>query len=114
MTDHRTAALAVALHNRQHHTHPSPCASCEIDAAAILAALPADWCGHDRVIEAYKRAIRDLGSSPDAQANIAVQLLQAEIARLRSILALHNKTPTGRTRKCLPGCIACAALEEKP
>jgi hypothetical protein len=54
-------------------------------AAAILAALPADWCEHDRVIEAYKQAIRDLGSSPDAQANIAVQLMQAEIARLRRI-----------------------------
>jgi hypothetical protein len=46
MSDPRTAALAVALHNRQHHTRPSPCASCEVDAAAILAALPADWCGH--------------------------------------------------------------------
>jgi hypothetical protein len=25
-------------------------------------------------------------------------------------LRFHNQTPTGRTRKCLSGCIACAAL----
>ena len=26
-------------------------------------------------------------------------------------LRFHNKTPNGATRKCLPGCIACAALD---
>ncbi len=25
-------------------------------------------------------------------------------------LRLHNQTPTGRMRKCLPACVACAAL----
>jgi hypothetical protein len=41
----------------------------------------------------------------------------AEIAALRAALdeaafalGFHNRTPTGRTRSCLPHCVACAAL----
>jgi len=35
---------------------------------------------------------------------------EQKVARLQAILALHNQTPSGRTRKCLPGCLACAAI----
>jgi hypothetical protein len=50
MTDPRTAALAVAL-DKAFRSQPWPSVN-EPDfdrdlAAAILAALPADWCGHD-------------------------------------------------------------------
>jgi hypothetical protein len=29
---------------------------------------------------------------------------------LEGALRLHNQTPTGKVRTCLPGCIACALL----
>jgi len=49
--DPRTAALAEALHKaRCAPSVPWPAGHMERhieDAAAILAALPADWCGHD-------------------------------------------------------------------
>jgi hypothetical protein len=48
MTDPRAAALAEALHGIH---GGGPCFTryrdCGVLAAAILAALPPDWCGHD-------------------------------------------------------------------
>jgi hypothetical protein len=106
----RTAALAEAVSHARTaidgggvYTGTGRWVSAEDFAAAILAALPADWCGHTASDAERWRMHLECEWEADA-----------EIARLRSILALHNKTPTGRTRKCLPGCIACAALEEKP
>jgi hypothetical protein len=50
MTDPRTAALAEALHLIRHmHGNlwpPTDACGCKDEAAAILAALPPDWCGH--------------------------------------------------------------------
>ena len=36
--------------------------------------------------------------------------LEARIAALEGALRLHNLTPTGKVRRCLPGCIACALV----
>jgi hypothetical protein len=41
-----------------------------------------------------------------------LQEAQERVARLEVILGLHNQTPTGKVRPCLPGCIACAALAQ--
>jgi len=68
--DPRTAALAEALHKaRCAPSVPWPAGHMERhieDAAAILAALPADWCGHPVQVAKW----REMG---------------AEIARLRRI-----------------------------
>jgi hypothetical protein len=40
----------------------------------------------------------------------ALRMAVARIAALEGALRLHNLTPTGKVRKCLPGCIACALL----
>jgi hypothetical protein len=32
--------------------------------------------------------------------------------RMDAALAFHNQTPTGRTRACLAGCVACQVREE--
>ncbi len=47
-TDPRIAALAEALHGAQAGCPDNPTYDCvhERQAAAILAALPPDWCGH--------------------------------------------------------------------
>jgi hypothetical protein len=39
-----------------------------------------------------------------------LQEAQERVARLEAVLRLHNQTSTGKTRQCLPGCIACALL----
>ena len=50
LTDPRIAALAEALrHALLFHYDDDPTLAYE-DAAAILAALPADWCGHEAEI----------------------------------------------------------------
>ena len=38
--------------------------------------------------------------------------LRKQTKRLLSILDLHSQTPSGREIECLPGCIACSALNE--
>ena len=67
---------------------------------------------------------RDAGVRPariDESDAIRVQVLRernavllARVAELEGALRLHNLTPTGKVRKCLPGCIACAVLLGKP
>jgi len=64
-------------------------------AAAILAALDGWTLVPTGTIEGHR---------------VCEENMDAEIARLRAALSFHNKTPTGMTRECLPGCIACAAL----
>lgn len=63
--DPRIAALAEAVHRIDSHSPGAGCASCERRAAAILAELPPDWCGH--------------GAFMDTAA------LRVEISRLRKI-----------------------------
>ncbi len=36
------------------------------------------------------------------------------IEQLEAALRLHNRTPSGRVRECLPGCVACAAIGDQP
>jgi len=64
------------------------CGGCRNRLDTILAALPADWCGHDGPLGPYYRK---------------------EIARLREALESHHRGVA------LPGgtCAICAALEEK-
>ena len=139
MTDPRISALAEALERTS--SLEIVYGGYEKTAAAILAALPPDWCGHTqppagtRLILASDELLDRWGTRTASGAAITAEwgepapegwyepiftttddgkevVDRAEIARLRSILAFHNKTPTGQTRECLPGCIACAALEE--
>ena len=105
-TTDATAALAAALQAWWHLDMPGMpgCGSWEAaggwenDAEDILAALDG-WTlvPSDEMIGARALAA-------------ALESKQTEIARLRAALSFHNKTPTGMTRKCLPGCVACAAL----
>jgi len=60
--------------------------------------------------ESEKRAER-MTAERDALAEDE-QAAAERVGRLEAILRLHNQTPTGKTRRCLPGCIACAALSE--
>jgi hypothetical protein len=57
---------------------------------------------------------RDADAAFIAAARDDVPFLLAEVERLQAALRLHNLTPTGKVRACLPGCIACALLVEKP
>ena len=108
------AALAAAWHTGVCGCPDEKCslrlASREV-SAAILAAMP-DWTLVPRVATAdWTGSARNLGiEEVIAQANSRQATAEAEIARLRAALSFHNKTPTGMTRKCLPGCVACAAL----
>ena len=93
--DPRIAALADILMDAMYAKgYQNP----KLFAEEIIKRLPPDWCGHEAVIEAYKQAIRDLGSSPEAQANIAVTLMQQEIARLREALTDLIESAPGEGR----------------
>jgi len=107
MTD-RVAALAEALQvacyrNEWHITTPpeGPVRSFDDFAAAILAALPPDWCGHDP------------GLFPFASRFAA---LEAEIARLRGLalrlsVRAHKHHADYPISECVePLCIEAAAL----
>lgn len=78
MTDNGLAALGTALddHNGGSDYH------CNIRcAAAILAALPPDWCGHDPTLYIQVADLTERLEAAESQADRQA----AEIARLRKI-----------------------------
>jgi len=88
--DRRLAALAAALHVLSPHPgRPYPFADCgwrerhRADAAAILAALPSDWCGHDET-QAFANG-EQWGYQEKHQD------AEAEITRLRAALGVHHR-----------------------
>jgi len=99
MTDRRIAALAAALAEAQCRTVADDYGY-EAAAAAILAALPDDWCGH--------------AASPDLIWVRQEQLAEdaAEIARLRAALKEIAYTPWASVKDAAG--TARDALEEKP
>jgi hypothetical protein len=102
--DPRIAALAEAL---QVALVVSNTREAEAEAAAILAALPPDWCADPKWQEQYYEGYFGvLGLRAD------IARLRADNDHLRFIISFHNLTPTGQQRECDPKCIACAALEE--
>jgi len=57
------------------------------------------------------------GASPapdpaDARAIVVAVNLADDLWRVSEAARFHNKTPSGATRACLDGCIACAALAD--
>ena len=68
-------------------------------------------CGRTDERDALRAAAADL----QAAAIAADDRLRAAEKLLRStvwVMRFHNETPTGRTKRCLPDCIACAAIRE--
>jgi hypothetical protein len=92
-TDPRAAALAEALHrirgHRDLHSDFRGCSSCSPDAAAILAALPPDWCGDGAEIKRLREALGRASASAEKAATIwvaAVFLLLVIIVGLMGLV----------------------------
>jgi len=51
-------------------------------------------------------------SDADARAIVVAVNLADPLWRVAEAARFHNKTPSGATRACLDGCIACAALAD--
>lgn len=95
MTDPRIATLAEALHDwyagKDAEFDGAQCRHRE-DAAAILAALPPDWCGHDGPLGPYYRK---------------------EIARLRRIEEAARALLDNHPLRCERADALRAALESR-
>jgi hypothetical protein len=110
VTDSRISVLAKVLcakFDLWYPPHMHICPDGQADAAAILAALPPDWCADPKWQEQYYEGYFGvLGLRAD------IARLRADNDHLRFIISFHNLTPTGQQRECDPKCIACAALAE--
>ena len=88
--------LPYEAHDWNSNGSPSFCRDCQIIFPRFAALDKPVSPDHDEVVETLSRP----GNRADG-----VRLREAAF-----ILGFHNKTPSGRTRRCLPGCIACEWL----